>query len=86
MPSAVPYTEAAGAIVNSGDRWQIWSPTPTIQNSRNPAWLEQSRSPHPADLRSSNQGSGSALSFTAAEFTDTSPSTPAWFNATRAGH
>ncbi|CAM5395812.1 Outer membrane efflux protein BepC OS=Afipia felis OX=1035 GN=bepC_2 PE=3 SV=1 [Afipia felis] len=82
MPSAVPYTEAAGAIVNSGDRWQIWSPTPTIQNSGNPAWLEQSRSPHSADLRSSNHGSGSALSFTAAEFTDTSTSIPAWFNAT----
>jgi len=82
-PSAVPYTEAAGAIVNSGDRWQIWSPTPTIQNGRNPAWLEQSRSPKPADLRSSNQtGSSNALSFAATEFTETRSSVPAWFNTT----
>ena len=82
-PSAIPYTPAAGAIVNSGDRWQVWSPTPTIQNGHNPAWLEQSRSPKPVDLRSSNQtaGNGSALSFAAAEFTETSSSVPAWFNA-----
>jgi len=82
-PSPVPYIPAAGAIVNSGDRWQIWSPTPTIQRNNNPAWLEQSRSPRPVDLRSSNQnaGGGTALSFAATEFTDTQSSVPAWFNA-----
>jgi adhesin transport system outer membrane protein len=82
-PSAVPYTPHAGAIVNSGDRWQIWSPTPTIQQNHNPAWLEQSRSPRPVDLRSSNQsaGEGKALSFAATEFADTRSSVPAWFNA-----
>lgn len=82
-PSPVPYTPAAGAIVNSGDRWQIWSPTPTIQNGHNPAWLEQSRSPKPVDLRSSNQtGEGSAMSFAATEFASASGnSVPAWFDA-----
>ena len=47
------------------------------------AWLEQSRSPKPVDLRSSNQttGDGKALSFAATEFADTSSSVPDWFNA-----
>jgi adhesin transport system outer membrane protein len=79
----VPYSPHAGAIVNSGDRWQVWSPTPTIQQNHNPAWLEQSRSPRPVDLRSSNQstGEGKALSFATTEFADTRSSVPAWFNA-----
>ena len=83
-PTAVPYTPEAGAIVNSGERWQTWSTTPTIQG--NPTWLQPNRpAPRPLDTRSSIEGtSGRALSFATVEFSDNHIVTPDWFNmATR---
>jgi adhesin transport system outer membrane protein len=74
----VPYTPHSGDVVNSGDRWQIWSPTPSLLGV--PQWLDQSRSPKPVDLHASapDRSQSGTLSYASADFPDGQTKVPQW--------